>query len=42
MDYSNPIGPFLNLIPEIGLKLERSREAVETFVIDHAEKPSPN
>jgi uncharacterized protein (TIGR03435 family) len=42
VDYSDPIGPFLNLIPEIGLKLERSRGPVETFVIDHVEKPSPN
>jgi uncharacterized protein (TIGR03435 family) len=42
VDYSNPIGPFLNLIPEMGLKLERSRGPVETFVIDHVGKPSPN
>jgi uncharacterized protein (TIGR03435 family) len=42
VDYSNPIGPFLNLIPEMGLKLERSRGLVETFVIDHVAKPSSN
>jgi uncharacterized protein (TIGR03435 family) len=42
VDYSNPIRPFLNLIPEMGLKLERSKGPVETFVIDHVEKPSSN
>jgi uncharacterized protein (TIGR03435 family) len=33
---------FRLLIPELGLKLERGKGPVETFVIDHAEKPSPN
>jgi uncharacterized protein (TIGR03435 family) len=26
----------------LGLKLERSRGLIETIVIDHVEKPSPN
>ena len=29
-------------IPELGLKLERVKGAIEVFVIDHAAKPSPN
>jgi uncharacterized protein (TIGR03435 family) len=33
---------FLNFLGEIHLKLERSKGPVETFVIDRAEKPSPN
>jgi uncharacterized protein (TIGR03435 family) len=33
---------FMLLIPELGLKLERAKGPVETFVIDHAEMPSPN
>jgi uncharacterized protein (TIGR03435 family) len=39
---SNPTGSFLNMIREIGLKLESAKGPVETFVIDHAAKPSPN
>jgi len=42
VDYTNPTGPFLNLIKEMGLKLERSKGPVETFVIDHVERPSAN
>jgi uncharacterized protein (TIGR03435 family) len=42
VDYANPIDPFLNLITEMGLKLERSKGPVQTFVIDQAEKPSSN
>jgi uncharacterized protein (TIGR03435 family) len=41
-NYSDPSDSFLRLIPELGLKLERSKGPVETFVIDHAAKPSPN
>jgi uncharacterized protein (TIGR03435 family) len=49
-DYASPTqydqddfgGSFMQLIPELGLKLERGKGPVETFVIDHAEKPSPN
>jgi uncharacterized protein (TIGR03435 family) len=49
-DYYSPIGreqsefqdSFKELIPELGLKLERAKGEVETFVIDHAERPSPN
>lgn len=33
---------FKSVIQDIGLKLVRSRGPVETFVIDHAEKPSAN
>ena len=33
---------FQNFIRDIGLKLERTTGPVETLVIDHAEKPSPN
>lgn len=33
---------FMRLIPELGLKFERTKGPVETFVIDHAEKPTPN
>jgi uncharacterized protein (TIGR03435 family) len=33
---------FLKFLDEIHLKLERARGQVETFVIDHAERPSPN
>jgi uncharacterized protein (TIGR03435 family) len=42
VNYSDPSGPFLLLIPELGLKLEPTKGSVETFVIDHAEKPSSN
>jgi len=33
---------FLNYLAEVGLKMERSKGPVETLVIDHAAKPSPN
>jgi uncharacterized protein (TIGR03435 family) len=33
---------FPRLIREIGLKLERSQGPIESLVIDHAERPSPN
>jgi len=33
---------FKGLTREIGLKLEPAQGPVETFIIDHAEKPSPN
>jgi uncharacterized protein (TIGR03435 family) len=35
-------GSFLNFLAEIGLKLQSAKGPVETFVIDHAEQPSPN
>jgi uncharacterized protein (TIGR03435 family) len=41
-NYSDNSDSFLRLIPELGLKLERSKGQVEMFVIDHAVKPSPN
>jgi len=41
-NYSDNSDSFLRLIPELGLKLERSKGPVEIFVIDHAAKPSPN
>jgi uncharacterized protein (TIGR03435 family) len=40
VDYGDP--PFLQLIPELGLKFETATGPVETFVIDHAERPTPN
>ena len=41
-NYSDNSASFLRLIQEVGLKLERAKGPVETFVIDHAAKPSPN
>jgi uncharacterized protein (TIGR03435 family) len=41
-NYSDNSDSFRRLIPELGLKLERSKGQVEMFVIDHASKPSPN
>ena len=41
-DGREPIGSFETMIHDIGLKLEPSKGLIETFVIDHAEKPSPN
>ncbi len=38
----NQTASFLFLIQEMGLRLKPSRGPVETFVIDHAERPSPN
>lgn len=35
-------GSFIDLIHEIGLRLEQAQGNVEVFVIDHAEQPSPN
>jgi uncharacterized protein (TIGR03435 family) len=42
VNYSDPSGPFLLLIPELGLRLEPGKGPVEMFVIDHAAKPSSN
>ena len=43
VDYgSGNTGPFLLFLHEMGLKLETAKGPVETFVIDSAEKPSPN
>jgi len=39
---NNPTGSFLTFISETGLKLKSAKGPVETFVIDHAERPSPN
>jgi uncharacterized protein (TIGR03435 family) len=33
---------FRNFLQEMGLKLERAKGEIETFVVDHAAKPSPN
>jgi uncharacterized protein (TIGR03435 family) len=35
-------GSFPNFIQDVGLKLTSSKGPVETLVIEHAEKPSPN
>ncbi|MEP7352191.1 MAG: TIGR03435 family protein [Acidobacteriota bacterium] len=41
--YSGDQSPSFRIyLDELGLKLERGKEPVETFVIDHASKPSPN
>ena len=42
VDYTNTTDAFLLLIHEVGPKLGRTKGPVETFVIDRAEKPSPN
>jgi len=36
------LGTFRDFLSEAGLKLDRDKGAVETFVIDHAAKPSAN
>jgi uncharacterized protein (TIGR03435 family) len=41
-NYKDPSDSFRLLIGELGLSLKPSRGTVEAFVIDHAEKPSPN
>jgi uncharacterized protein (TIGR03435 family) len=41
-NYTNNSESFLNLVKELGLKLQRSRGPVETLVIDQASKPSSN
>ncbi len=41
-NYVDNSGSFLSLIQELGLRLTSTKGPVETFVIDHAEKPSPN
>jgi len=40
--YGDNPDSFLNLLRELGLKVERSKGPVEIFVIDNAAKPSPN
>lgn len=39
---NNLTGSYLRAIKEMGLKLQPSKGPVETFIIDHAERPSPN
>ena len=39
---SNEPGLFTAVQEQLGLKLEAQRAPVQTLVIDHAEKPSPN
>jgi uncharacterized protein (TIGR03435 family) len=41
-NYTDNTDSFLRLIPELGLKLVRTKGPVETFVIDSAAKPSEN
>lgn len=41
-NYSDNTDSFLRLVPELGLKLERSKGTVEIFVIDHAAKATPD
>ena len=40
--YTDHVDSFLSMIEAIGLKLERSKGPVETFVIDSAAKPTSN
>jgi uncharacterized protein (TIGR03435 family) len=42
INYSDPSGPFMLFLQEMGLKLTADRGPVETFVIESAEKPTPN
>ena len=35
-------GSFIQLLSEIGLELKKQKGPVEAFVVDHAEKSSPN
>jgi len=42
VNYSDPSDSFLRLMPELGLKLERTKGPVEILVIDQAARPSPN
>jgi len=42
VNYTDNSESFLRLLPEMGLKLERTKGPVDTLVIDHAETPSPN
>jgi uncharacterized protein (TIGR03435 family) len=39
---NDPTGSFLSLIHDVGLVLQSSKGQVETFVIDRADKPTPN
>lgn len=41
-DYRDNSASFLRLIPELGLKLERTKGPVQIFRIDHAVRPSAN
>jgi len=41
-NYSDNSDSFLRFIRELGLRLERAKGPVETFVIDRAERPSSN
>jgi len=40
--YTDHVDSFLSMIEAVGLKLERNKGPVETFVIDSAAKPTPN
>ena len=42
INYSDPSGPFMLFLQEMGLKLTADKGPVESFVIDSAEKPTPN
>ena len=42
VNYRDPSDSFLLLIPELGLVLRTKRGMVETLVIDHANRPTPN
>jgi uncharacterized protein (TIGR03435 family) len=40
--FADQTGSFISLMDEIGLKLKKSKASCPIFVIDHAERPSPN
>ena len=41
-DYNDLVASILTSVQEIGLKLKSAKGPVETIVIDHVERPSPN
>lgn len=41
-NYSDNSDSFLRMLSDVGLRLQKSKGPVEVFVIDHAQRPSPN
>ena len=41
-NYSDNSDSFLRMLAEVGLRVQKSKGPVEVFVIDHAQRPSPN
>ena len=42
VNYNDPSDSFLFLIGELGLRLASARGEIETLVVDHADRPTPN